>query len=1775
MRVAPRTEPRALALAIGMALLPWAFMSPAHAGTAANTLPTGGQYTYGTGSITEQRDNKLQVTQTTDKGTINWTSFSIGSNAWVNFTQPSASSITLNRVLGNNPSEIFGRMTANGQVFLSNPSGVLFAPSASVDVGALFATTLTVSDQDANAGRYKNWSNPGNSGSVVNQGTIITANGYTALAAPQVRNEGLIVAHAGTVALAAGDRVSLDMIGDGLIKLNVDEATLNASVVNTGRIEADGGSVLLTARSANALLDTVVNNSGVIRANSLVERNGEIVLDGGSAGVVTNTGSLQAAGMDAGTSGGTVKVLGDEVALLNGSSVDVSGDFGGGAALIGGDYQGKNPDVANATSTNVAQDVLINADAVRVGSGGKVIVWSNEITRYAGHISARGGVQSGNGGSVEVSGKHGLAMAGLVGHFDLSAQNGRSGELLLDPNVINVNASATSDPCLSTGTCTASGITTLNLKASDIRAFLTSSAGNNLTLKTNDSGGAGDNININTTLTTTNARGNKLTLDADDVVTGFANIVGTAGTHFTVLLKIDLTGSVSKTYDGNNIATLTSGNYIAHGFISGDAISSVNETSGTYDTRNASTGKLVTSATLTQGVDYTFLAGSAANYTVPSNATRNVGTINKAPLTVTAQTDTKTYDGTTSSSVGPVITFGALQTGDTTTTFSQTFDTRNAGTNKTVTAGGAVNDGNGGNNYSYSFMANSTGVINARALTVTAQTDMKTYDGTTNSSVAPLITSGVLQTGDTTTTFSQTFDTRNAGTNKALMASGVVNDGNGGDNYSYTFAADSTGVINQRSVTLAAPSVTKTYDGTTGYTTTGADLTAIGLPLVGGDTVSTATISYANRNAGANKPVTLDAATVNDGNGGANYSVTLAGNSTSTINKAPLTVTAQTDTKTYDGTTSSSVAPVITFGALQTGDTTATLGQTFDTKDVGMAKMLTASGMVNDGNGGNNYAVTLIANTSGVITQLGSVAWTGAGGNSLWSNAANWAGNAIPDKANVANVNLSGATVTFDNTVPKLAGSVQITSLSNGTLAINNSTLSVASDLNLAGYTQTGGAISTGGTFKVTNNFGQTGGMITSTGAVNITQASGAVGFRNIVGSNTVAVTANSSTGDITLASGGGLSGTTLVLTAGKNVSLNSAISGTNVDINFGQQVAGTFTPAVSITGTTTVDGGVNQDLFDFSGAPAITATLAGGGGTDTLKQSGGKIWNLHSATQNSGMSGALTCSGIANLTDTGNATFNMGTGGSVSGNLTGSAGSINYGSYGSTVAFSASNAAGASTGIGGTWSGISAVAGSAGSDTVTGTGVAYSAFDATTKGTFRAGGVNFTGLENINDFGPATVNMTGTTTGGLAGNVTAVGGTVTLGGGNQVGGNVNMNNAGTLNMGTAGTVTGSVNTATLSYASYSTSVTFDLNGGASTGMAKSTGTTLVTGSSAATDTIKGSGQTYTITGLNAANNGTLLWTSFEKLTDLATGTLRATNATWTLNGSNTGTVTNLSGTFSGMGNLIDLGTGTFNMHGTGNGSITGNLNGGTNGSVNYAGYSAPVTFNLAGAATGMGSWSNIKSVSGSGGSDTIAGSGATYNLTAQNGGNSGSLNWTSFENVSDATGGVFNLFVASNNVTGTISSGGSGPATCAVLNSAACANLNSNVDITMLDVSVGGMLLLTGNANSWNLTGAPLPSGFGASNANANVFFNGACVGGPACGTVITIIGSIGGTVTQIANQALQDALDTDSVQKQIDYGFAGDVGTTPPMDHRIDETGISTPECFEESREGEPCRD
>ena len=279
----------------------------------ANAVPTGGNVGAGSGVITQNGAN-LKVTQATQDLVVNWNTFNIGSNASVNFVQPNAASIALNRVISSDPSLIFGSLTSNGKVFLTNPSGVLFGASAKVDVGSLVATSLSISDSAFLAGRASGkyvFSGADGAGSVINLGTINAAQGgYVALLAPEVRNQGIITARMGTVALAGGNKMTMDVAGDGLIKIAINEGAAKALASNKGMIQADGGMVYLGAKGAGDLASTVVNNEGVIEARSLVARDGKILLEAlGTGTSASNSGTLNASGVGT-VNGGDVRVLG-------------------------------------------------------------------------------------------------------------------------------------------------------------------------------------------------------------------------------------------------------------------------------------------------------------------------------------------------------------------------------------------------------------------------------------------------------------------------------------------------------------------------------------------------------------------------------------------------------------------------------------------------------------------------------------------------------------------------------------------------------------------------------------------------------------------------------------------------------------------------------------------------------------------------------------------------------------------------------------------------------------------------------------------------------------------------------------------------------------------------------------------------------------------------------------------------------------------------------------------------------------------------------------------------------------------------------------------------------------------------------------------------------------------------------------------------------------------------------------------------------------------------
>jgi filamentous hemagglutinin family protein len=282
----------ALALSGGLFLTPLAMAGP-----------VGGQISAGAGAISQAGANTT-ITQTSQNMAINWQSFGIAANESVRFNQPSATSIALNRILGQSPSQIFGSLSANGQVFLLNPNGVLFAPGSQVNVGGLVASTLGLSDADFMAGKFS-FSKGSVAGTVVNQGTLTAAQGgYIALLAPEVRNEGVISATMGTALLAAGDKVSINLNKGSLLSYNIDQGAINALADNKQLIQADGGQVFMSAKAADALSIAVVNNTGIVEARTVQNVAGTIrLMSDMSVGTVNLAGKLDASAANGGNGG--------------------------------------------------------------------------------------------------------------------------------------------------------------------------------------------------------------------------------------------------------------------------------------------------------------------------------------------------------------------------------------------------------------------------------------------------------------------------------------------------------------------------------------------------------------------------------------------------------------------------------------------------------------------------------------------------------------------------------------------------------------------------------------------------------------------------------------------------------------------------------------------------------------------------------------------------------------------------------------------------------------------------------------------------------------------------------------------------------------------------------------------------------------------------------------------------------------------------------------------------------------------------------------------------------------------------------------------------------------------------------------------------------------------------------------------------------------------------------------------------------------------------------
>ena len=247
----------------------------------------------------------------------------------------------------------------------------------------------------------------------------------------------------GTVGFSASTNV-----GSGNLNVMAGSIAIDAPVTTSGgtielsateKIVVAPAGGLATTGNAIGLSAGAITQNGVITAAD----GGKVRLDAGANGTLIDSGLIDASSKFAGGTGGSVDLLGKDVGLTGNAVVNVAGSSGGGSVRIGGDFHGANGTIENAAHTYVGKNVTIDADAIDSGTGGRVVVWSDEATVFYGHITARGGAAAGNGGEVEISSQQNLAEHGVV---DLSAAHGVLGSLLLDPQTITIVDAGTPPP---------------------------------------------------------------------------------------------------------------------------------------------------------------------------------------------------------------------------------------------------------------------------------------------------------------------------------------------------------------------------------------------------------------------------------------------------------------------------------------------------------------------------------------------------------------------------------------------------------------------------------------------------------------------------------------------------------------------------------------------------------------------------------------------------------------------------------------------------------------------------------------------------------------------------------------------------------------------------------------------------------------------------------------------------------------------------------------------------------------------------------------------------------------------------------------------------------------------------------------------------------------------------------------------------------------------------------------------------------------------------------
>ena len=819
--------------------------------------------------------------------------------------------------------------SATGSLSGFNLDGGWLVETAGSSIGSLSA--LDAAYATAAAGT------PAASFALVNQQITTAATSFNLDTATSLTGTLALASDGAVTQSAAIDAGALSLGGSGGYGLNNTGNQITTLAANAGAVSVTNaaGLTIGSVTDATGASTVGVTSTGAVNvaaAGALTIASGASVSAGSGDDVTLSaTGAFT---NDAGASAVTVSGGGRWLIYSANPTGDVFGDLNSGATAVWDTAAGGSVGVSGDRYVFAYQPTLTvttqNASKTYGTNDGAALQSAYAISGLQAGVS---GAYLADTASAVYSGAPTISSSGSGADANASVVNGGNYGISAAAGTLNVG-DGYAVAFANTGQLTVNPLA-VTLSGSQVYNAGVTAEGANLTVINAVNGGAAVTVGGTATMAGASAGPESLAnLSSLTLSSGDYTVAGGSGSVTVTPEAITITASTnSKTYDSTIAAsatpTVTSGTLYDAG---GSTLAE------TYTTANAGTGLTLLPTASIPG---------ASNYTV-TLASVNTGVITPEAITITAGANSKTYDSTTSASVTPTVTSGILYDAGG-STLAEAYTTANAGTGLTLVPTASIPDAS---NYTVTLASVNTGAIGPEAITITASTNSKTYDTTTSASAAPTVTSGTLYDASSST-LAESYTTANAGTGLTLVPTASIPDDS---NYTVTLASTNTGVITPEAITITAATNSKTYDSTS---------SASVAPAVTSGTLydaSSSTLAEAYTTANAGTGLTLvPTASIPDA---FNYTVTLAAVNTGVIIPEAITITAATNSKTYDGTTSATATPMVTSGTLYDAGS-STLAETYASANIGTELTLTPTASIPDA---SNYTVTLASVNTGAIT---------------------------------------------------------------------------------------------------------------------------------------------------------------------------------------------------------------------------------------------------------------------------------------------------------------------------------------------------------------------------------------------------------------------------------------------------------------------------------------------------------------------------------------------------------------------------------------------------------------------------------------------------------------------------------------------------------------------------------------------------------------------------------------------------------------------------------------